>query len=112
MLLLPSDFILPPRRRDAEKSNQGISAQRSNFFHKQISLPSPRLCVSAVEPLPHLLDNLLQLRRHFRNRHTRDLHLPVGVLLERQIELRRLGILVGIIFAEMPAATLLAFDRR
>src|SRR5688500_12686232 len=109
MLLLPSWLISPPRRRDGEESNHQPVCMRPTV--RECFQISPPLRLGGERFLAHLLNHLLELGRHFWNWDSRDLHLPVGVLLEREVELAELRFLVRKIFTEMSAATFLSFER-
>src|SRR5262245_45799227 len=60
----------------------------------------------------HLLDDLLQLRRHFRKRLATDLHGSVLATPNHQVDLAQRAVLLGKIFAEMSAATFFPLHSR
>src|SRR4029078_6791655 len=58
----------------------------------------------------HLLDDLLELSRHFRNWGAGHFHSTVGALARDQVEGAVGLVLLGIVVAEMPAPTLFPFE--
>src|SRR6185295_17418712 len=59
-----------------------------------------------------LLDDLLQVVRHGRERDSRQLQVASAALLHHDVDRAELGHLVRVILAEVPATALLPLDRR
>src|SRR5262245_6631976 len=66
----------------------------------------------APDSLLHRVDHLLQLAGHVRNRHARHVHPSVATLAHDDVHPAPRRVLVGMVFAEVAAAALLALDRR
>src|SRR6185312_6631328 len=88
----------PPCRR---RSPGARSARRGRG-------PAPR----ESWPLFHLLDHIVDMLRHQRNRLTRQLHLTAGSLGQYEIEASECRILVRKVVAKVPAPALLSLERR
>src|SRR5262245_22943689 len=75
--------------------------------------PSTFLTLMRSQPASlHLVHYLLPLRRHRRDRRTRDFHRAVASLANDQIEGRVVRVLVGMVVAEVSAAALAPLERR
>src|SRR5205814_604509 len=91
-----------PRRRRRARPAASPSPAGAPF-----SPPGPPAPSRAASSL-HLLDDLLEFRRHLGYGRLLELHAPVGPLADDQVDLAEVGRLVGEVVAEVAAAALLA----